>query len=427
MSLNRDRMPSVSALLASPQANAIRQAIAAGGDDPKGAISAIAAELGETKEVVAEMLKAWSSFSKGAEGNTQRLATIEQIVAKIDAEGIRGGMGTMGPSIGASAFQTIQEDPSFKAAAEQAARGMKVGKFDARANVDGSIRAALVNQGNGDSNDQSFPTWSDRRPGVYGPVIPAPRLLDVLPSRPTSSDSVEYVKLSVTGDAAEQEQEGDTKAELDFEGALDTANIVTIAGWTAVSKQVLADNNALQAAIDRVIRQKVLSRLENRIINGTGGQGKIDGLLNQATVFVPTIGDNTPDVIGEALTTLDTYGYRPNLVVVHPLDFFENVQIVKDADGNYIFGSPSAPQAPNMWNTTIVRTPAMPRGTGMVLDTSTTTVLDREQMSVVLSNSHADFFVRNLVAILGEMRAGLEVIDTSAIYKFDLPAVASGP
>ena len=189
MSLNRDRMPSVSALLASPQANAIRQAIAAGGDDPKGAISAIAAELGETKEVVAEMLKAWSSFSKGAEGNTQRLATIEQIVAKIDAEGIRGGMGTMGPSIGAYAFQTIQEDPSFKAAAEQAARGMKVGKFDARANVDGSIRAALVNQGNGDSNDSTYPTWSDRRPGVYGPVIPAPRLLDVLPSRPTSSDS----------------------------------------------------------------------------------------------------------------------------------------------------------------------------------------------------------------------------------------------
>lgn len=142
---------------------------------------------------------------------------------------------------------------------------------------------------------------------------------------------------------------------------------------------------------------------------------------------MPTIGDNTPDVIGEALTTLDTYGYRPNLVVVHPLDFFENVQIVKDADGNYIFGSPSAPQAPNMWNTTIVRTPAMPRGTGMVLDTSTTTVLDREQMTVALTNSHADFFIRNLVAILGEMRAGLEVIDTNAIFKFDLPALSSGP
>lgn len=384
-------------------------------------------QLRQDIETVNASLRQVSEQLRGLEGYSARIATIEQIVAKIDAEGGRGGMGNMGPSIGASAFQTIQEDPSFKAAAEQASRGMKVGKFDARANVDGSIRAALVNQGNGDSNDQTYPTWSDRRQGIYGPVIPAPRLLDILPSRPTISDSVEYVKLSVTGDAAEQEQEGDTKAELDFDGSLDTANIVTIAGWTAVSKQVLADNNALQAAIDRVIRQKVLSRLENRIINGTGGQGKIDGLLNQATVFVPTIGDNTPDVIGEALTTLDTYGYRPNLVVVHPLDFFQNVQIVKDADGNYIFGSPSAPQTPNMWNTTIVRTPAMPRGTGMVLDTSTTTVLDREQMSVVLSNSHADFFVRNLVAILGEMRAGLEVIDTNAVFKFDLPALTSGP
>lgn len=387
-------------------------------------------QLRQDIETVNASLREVAGQLKVVNGYDGRIANVEQVLAKMSAEGFSGMIGAPSPSAGRRVCEALSGDDgdhSFKAAAQSAKEGKKVSQFTARANVEGTIRAALVNQGNGDSNDQTFPTWSDRRPGIYGPVIPAPRLLDVLPSRPTSSDSVEYVKLSVTGDAAEQEQEGDTKAELDFEGSLDTANIVTIAGWTAVSKQVLADNNALQAAIDRVIRQKVLSRLENRIINGTGGQGKIDGLLNQATVFVPTIGDNTADVIGEALTTLDTYGYRPNLVVVHPLDFFENVQIVKDADGNYIFGSPSAPQAPNMWNTTIVRTPAMPRGTGMALDTSTTTVLDREQMSVVLSNSHADFFIRNLIAILGELRAGLEVLDTNAIYKFDLPAPASGP
>jgi len=365
-----------------------------------------------------------------AEERRAECAAISARMGALEQEFVAGqyrgdGTPTQLITISSRAMDGISEDSAFKAAAEQAERGMRVSKFDMRVNVDGSLRAALVNPGKGTSNDTEYPGWSDRRPGVYGPVIPAPRLLDVLPSRPTTSDKVEYLSLTVSGDAAEQEQEGDVKAELDFEGELKTADIVTIAGWTPASKQVLADNAALQAAIDRAILLKALTRLENRIINGVGGQGKINGLLNQATPFVPTIGETAVDVIGEALTRLSTYGYNPNLVIVNPLDFFQDVQIVKDADGNYVFGSPNAPQPPSLWNVTVVRTPAMPQGEAMALDTSTVTVLDREQMTVAISNSHADFFIRNLVAILGELRAGLEVIDPGAIFKFDLPPQSS--
>ncbi len=344
-----------------------------------------------------------------------RIQSVEQTVAK--GGGVSQPAGA-GPNIGATAVQQITEDGSYRAAAEQASRGMKVSRFDARVNVDGSIRAALTNGGNGNTGDTAYPTWSERRPGVYGPVIPAPRLLDVLPSRKTSSDAVEYIKLSVTGDAAEQEHEGDPKAELDFEGDLETASIVTVAGWTTASKQVLGDAAGLQAAINRTINLKVLSRLENRIINGPGGQGKINGLLNQAPVFNPTIGVTPVDVIGEALTLLNTNGYQPNLVVINPLDFFKYIQIVKNEEtGEYLFGDPTSPQGAVIWNTVVVPTPAMPNGRVLVLDTSVTTVLDREQMSIAISNSHADYFIRNLVAILGELRAGLEVIDTNAMLQ----------
>ncbi|MCD7097177.1 phage major capsid protein [Stenotrophomonas sp. MMGLT7] len=379
---------------------------------------------------VGKNIKAYKESTEAQVGEfSARLGTVEQMVAKIEQEGPRGaGGGFGGPSIGASALERIHDDGGFQAASEQAARGMKVSRFDARVNVDGSIRAALTNTGRGGSGDTAYPTWSERRPDIYGPVIPAPRLLDVLPSRPTSSDKVEFIQLAVTGDAAEQETEGDLKAELDFDGEKLEAEIVTIAGWTAASKQVLADAAGLQAAIDRTIRLKVLSRLENRLINGTGGSGKINGLLNQATTFLPTIGTSAADIIGEGLMRLQNSGYAPNLVVLNPLDFFSDIQIVKNpTTGEYMFGDPASPQGPNLWNTTIVRTPAMPQGQGLVLDTAVTTVLDREQMSIALSNSHADFFIRNLIAILGELRAGLEVLDPGAIYKFELPAPASGP
>jgi hypothetical protein len=36
------------------------------------------------------------------------------------------------------------------------------------------------------------------------------------------------------------------------------------------------------------------------------------------------------------------------------------------------------------------------------------------------------YFTRNLVAILGELRAGLEVLDRLAVHKFSLTAPAGG-
>ncbi|MFG3996630.1 hypothetical protein ACGEND_11405 [Pseudomonas aeruginosa] len=43
----------------------------------------------------------------------------------------------------------------------------------------------------------------------------------------------------------------------------------------------------------------------------------------------------------------------------------------------------------------------------------------------MVSNSHKDYFTRNLVLILGELRAGLEVLDGQAIYLVDLEDTTS--
>ncbi|MDH0632237.1 phage major capsid protein [Stenotrophomonas maltophilia] len=328
-----------------------------------------------------------------------------------------------GPSVGTRAAEAISTDPSFAAARDQAERNMKVSQFAARANIDASIKAALTNEGKGNTGDTGIPSQAERR-GLFGPVLAPLRLLDVLPSRPTKSDAVEFIQFSGSGEAAEQEHEGDTKAELEFEGTAARAEIVTIAGWTTASKQVLSDAPALQAQIDRVIRHKVLSKLEDRLINGVGGQGKINGLWNQATALVPAIGETPADMIGESLVTMANAGYAPSIVLMNPLDWFR-LQITRknDTDDEYVFGSPTAPAAPSLWNTRIVPTPSMAGRRVLTIDTSLVTVLDREQMSVVLSNTHADYFVRNLVAILGELRAGLEILDTAAVRKFELPAV----
>lgn len=321
------------------------------------------------------------------------------------------------PSIGVLAMQQIEENSQAQAAFSTL-EAWNAGTC--RVNLKAGIRAALTNDGVGQAGDKSVPRQPEQR-GFVIEVARHPRLLDVLPSRPTSRDSVQFIQLMSQGDAAEQLKEGDEKAEVDFEGTPQTANIVTIAAHTTASRQVLSDHSALQGAIDMVIRRKLLARLENQIVNGPGGEGRINGLRNQGTVFVPTIGKTPADIIGESLTRQADRGYMPNLVLVSWMDWFR-LQITKKGadDQEYVFGSPTMPVPPTLWNTLVVPTSTLPEGEAMTIDTAFTTVLDREAPSVLLSNSHKDYFTRNLVLILGELRAGLEVLDKAAIQKMSL-------
>lgn len=345
-----------------------------------------------------------------------RLLAVEQLVAQQD--GMLGSHMTAGPTFGARAIQDIEGNAAF-------AHLREWNYGTARISLNSSIKAALVNENGASASDTYLPSQPERG-GLVGPAQRPLRLLDVLPSRPTTRDSVEFIQVSMTGDAAEQVQEGDEKQEVTVDGTLQTANIVTIAAHTTASRQVLTDYTALQNQIDRMIRHKLLSRLEHQLINGAGGQGKINGLLKQGTVFVPAIGTTKADIIGEALTRQADAGYMPSLILMNPLDWFR-IQITKSAtEQEYMFGSPTMPVPPALWNARVVTTPSMPEGTAATIDTGFATVLDREQASVVLSNSHKDYFTRNLVAILGELRAGLELLDTSAVYVVDISEVPAG-
>lgn len=349
-----------------------------------------------------------------------RVSSLEQIVAQgghsHDAQGRMD-------SIGAQAVALLAEDPIFQANADAAQRGLRASQFSSRVNVEGGIRATITNVDVGQVGDTSVAGVRDRR----GDLVLAPeqrlRLLDVLPSRRAQSDEVEFIQITATGDAGEQLKEGDLKAEVEASGTLATSKIATVAAFTKASRQILSDQSALQAAVDRILRYKVRSKLEGLLVNGDGTTSKINGLLNQAATLTPTIGTTPADIVGEALMRQADAGYAPNVVLLSPEDWFK-IQITKNTEDEYIFGSPTNPVPPALWNTQIVVTPSIAVDTAMVLDTSFTTLLDRWQTSVMVATENSDDFVRNLVTILAEVRAGLEVADQNAIVKFDLGLVA---
>ncbi|MDO8908751.1 MAG: phage major capsid protein [Pseudohongiella sp.] len=285
--------------------------------------------------------------------------------------------------------------------------------------VNSSIRAILTTDGWGDSNATSVPS-QPQRVGVVGTPEAPLRLIDALPAQPVTSDSIEYVKMTSSGEAGEQVKHGDEKAEVEFSGELERSDIATIAAHTTASKQVLDDNGNLANEIARMLNYKLAARVEHQLINGDGTPGKIKGLLLQAYHYIFSASPLSPaDKIGAALTAMEMEGYQPSIVLMNPIDWF-TIQTQKDLQEQYLFGSPTSPQPPSIWTRRVVTSNSVPNGTVLCLDTNYIKLLDRERASVSMTNSYMDYFTRNLVKILGELRLGLAVYDEKACYRFSI-------
>jgi hypothetical protein len=58
----------------------------------------------------------------------------------------------------------------------------------------------------------------------------------------------------------------------------------------------------------------------------------------------------------------------------------------------------------------------------MVGDFRVATLWDRQSTQIYVTDSHSDFFIRNLIAILAELRAAFGVKRPAALVEMDLTA-----
>ncbi len=93
---------------------------------------------------------------------------------------------------------------------------------------------------------------------------------------------------------------------------------------------------------------------------------------------------------------------------MHPTTW-EKLRLSKTADGNYYWGGPALSGLSTVWGFPAVVSTIFPPGTAVVADWRKATLWLREGLTVAASDSHADFFIRNMVAILAEMRGAFTV------------------
>lgn len=350
-----------------------------------------------------------------------KMANLEDMVRDVAQQQshVPGLSAKTGPgAAGNSIARLLADSESLKALRERKSRSAIV---TADVGLDLLVKTALVGDVASSTTDL-YPVMPQRAPGIYNDQRQPLTLIDNLPRLPVNSGSFEYVSIDAayTDDADYQVNQGDAKAETSLPLELLTANIATVAVTLPCSNQVLADQPALSAFIGSKLSYQVLLKLESEVINGTGGTGKIDGLIHMGSVFVPSSNADAAEAIGEAIAELQTLGWQAGAILLHPRTWQQLRSVRVDAGaGQYLAGGWATPAAPSIWNVPVIATAAMPAGKAVALDLTQVTLLDRQSVTYELGYIN-DMFQRNQTLCRVEARAGLMVAAPSAVQVFDV-------
>jgi HK97 family phage major capsid protein len=259
-------------------------------------------------------------------------------------------------------------------------------------------------------------------PGIQ-PLLFRPNVVaDLLASGTTDSNAIQYmVEKTFTNNAAAV-LEGAAKPEsaMTFDA---TADLVRkLAHWLPVTEEMLEDVPQIRSYIDARLRLGVQIEEDDQLLNGDGIAPNLLGLMNRVGL-TPAYARVDPMTNAEALfiQTMIIYGtsfIMPTGYVVNPINW-ASVVLMKTSTGEYLAGGPFSPlPAQTLWGISVAVTPAIVANTALVGAFKTAAQVFRKGgIRVEASNSHQDYFIKNLVAIRAEERLALAVYRPQAIGK----------
>lgn len=258
-----------------------------------------------------------------------------------------------------------------------------------------------------------------RGPRVLDYVTRPLQVTDVFPSSPTNQTAIKYMEETTFTNNAAEVAEGGLKPEAALVLTERTDPVQKIAVWLPVTDEQLEDVDGIAAYIDNRLGFMVKQRLDSQILVGDGTSPNLSGILDRAGLQTQAKGaDPVPDAIYKAMVKVRMNGAGnggaiPNVVFMNPLDW-QDVRLLRTADGIYIWGSPADPGPERIWGLPVVLAEGLTQNTGIVGDTTFAELRVKKGVEVQTSNSHDTFFIYNKQAIRAEMRAAFVVYRPAA-------------
>lgn len=318
----------------------------------------------------------------------------------------------------------VLDDPEFKAFL---AKGFGTSKanFGASPGVEVNVKTLITGLS---STSAGALVVNDRKPIIDAGTFYRPlSLMDLITVGGTDSDVVEYVRQGThTNNAApvaEATATGDgtgSKPESAMALAVVTAAVETIAHWIPATRRALSDAGQMRTLIDSFLRYGLMEELEDQMYAGDGTY--FTGIVNTSGTSTQAYDSDLLVTTRKARTKVRTQGRAtPTAYLMHPTDW-ETLDLLMDGEDRYYFGGPTVMGNARLWGLPVAECEACTAGAAVVADFRLAVLWMREQAQIMVSDSHSDFFTRNLIAILAEMRAAFGLLRPAAFVEIDLTA-----
>jgi HK97 family phage major capsid protein len=236
---------------------------------------------------------------------------------------------------------------------------------------------------------------------------------DLLAQGTTDGPTIYYMKETTATNAAATVAEGAAKPESTLVFDAVTDSLKKIATWLPVSDEMLDDVPQIRSYIDQRLRFFVEQQEEAQLLNGDGTGTNLTGLRNRSGLATDVARgtDSNADAIFKQIMAIQTTAFvMPDAVIVHPTNW-QAIALSKDSNGAYLGSGPfNSPLVPRLWGLPVVVTTAITAGVALVgAFKMGAQVFRKGGISVDVSNSHSDYFIKNLTAIRAEERVALAV------------------
>lgn len=240
------------------------------------------------------------------------------------------------------------------------------------------------------------------------------RVVDTIPMLPTGLDTIRYMEeTTFTNNAVETaESTATTAADLIGEAALALTERTQPVEWLPVfipvTMQQLEDVEGIEAYVESRLQYMLRARLDLQILRGNGTTPNLLGLNNVTGRNTQAKGtDPTFDAFLKGADLIRTVGFaEPSVSYWHPNDW-QDVRLTRTADGIYILGNPADPGPERLFGVLVVKSTAQTENTISIADTEFATLYTKRGITLAVSDSHAHYFTRGMLAIRADMRVGM--------------------
>lgn len=287
---------------------------------------------------------------------------------------------------------------------ESAAYRDRTGSVGPQATLDVDVRNTLFETGAGWAPEST-------RTGIVtlSPQRPAPHVVDFIPVIPTTQTSVKYMEETTFTNNAVEKAEGTTFGEAALVLTERTQTVEKIPVWLPMTDEQLEDEPMARAYVEQRLVFMLRQRIDLQVLQGTGvsplllGTESVSGIQVQAKG-----GDSVPDAIYKGFTKIRDDGFaEPSVVFIRPSKW-QDVRLLKEVGGQYIWGHPALPGPETIWGVPVVQTTAAPATKAITGDYVTHSFLaPKRGIDVQVTNSHSTDFINGKQAIRADVRLAM--------------------